>query len=211
MMGESPVSRKGILVVLSAPSGAGKTSLCRAAVRQLSKLTHSVSYTTRLPRTGEEHGRDYFFVDKAEFDRMVEAGEFLEWAPVHGNYYGTSRRVVREILESGSDVILDVDAGGAQELMAQKELEAVFVFVVTPSFAELEKRLRGRASDAEEEIRLRLKQAREEISQFRKYHYLLINDDFETALQDLLSILGAERQSVKRVESLWIEKEFLGK
>jgi guanylate kinase len=211
MMGESPVSRKGILVVLSAPSGAGKTSLCRAAVRQLPKLTHSVSYTTRLPRTGEEHGRDYFFVDKAEFDRMVEAGEFLEWAPVHGNYYGTSRRVVREILESGSDVILDVDAGGAQELMAQKELEAVFVFVVTPSFAELEKRLRGRASDAEEEIRLRLKQAREEISQFRKYHYLLINDDFETALQDLLSILGAERQSVKRVESLWIEKEFLGK
>jgi len=203
------VSSEGILTVLSAPSGAGKTSLCRAAVERLPQLTHSISYTTRLPRSGEVDGRDYFFVDPDVFDEMSAKGEFLEWAPVHGNFYGTSKKVVREILETGSDVILDVDAGGAQKLMAQKDLNAVFVFVVTPSFAELENRLRGRASDREEEILRRLKQARQEISQFQKYDYLLINDDFEEALEDLLSILRAERKSVDRVDSRWVEKEFL--
>ncbi len=210
MMSESHVGREGLLVVLSAPSGAGKTSLCRAAVERLPRLTHSISYTTRPPRSGEVDGRDYFFVDPTVFEDMAAKGEFLEWAPVHGNFYGTSKRVVREIQEAGSDVILDVDAGGAQKLMARKDLKAVFVFVVTPSFAELEKRLRGRASDPEEEIIRRLKQAREEIAQFEKYDYLLINDEFEEALEDLLSILRAERRSVHRVDSRWVEKEFLG-
>ncbi len=210
MMSKSHVSSEGILTVLSAPSGAGKTSLCRAAVERLPRLTHSISYTTRPPRSGEVDGRDYFFVDSTVFERMAEKGEFLEWAPVHGHFYGTSKRGVREIQAAGSDVILDVDAGGAQKLMALEDLKAVFVFVLTPSFAELEKRLRGRASDSEEEIARRLQQARKEIAQFEKYDYLVMNDRFEEALEDLLSILRAERRAVRRVDSRWVEREFLG-
>jgi len=211
MMSESQVSSEGVLTVLSAPSGAGKTSLCRAAVERLPKLTHSISYTTRAPRSGEVDGRDYFFVDRARFERMAEQGEFLEWATVHGHLYGTSERVVREIQSGGSDVILDVDAGGARKLMAREDLKAVFIFVLTPSFAELERRLRGRASDSDEEITRRLQEARREIAQYGKYDYLLLNDVFEEALADLLAILRAERRAVRWVNARWVEEEFLGR
>ncbi len=210
MIGDPHATHRGILVVLSAPSGAGKTSLCRAAVNQIPNLTHSISYTTRPPRQDEAHGHDYYFVDVDTFQEMVRAGEFLEWARVHGNLYGTSRRVIEEIQARGSDVILDVDAEGAQQLMAQPALDATFVFVVTPTFAELVARLTGRASDAVAEIERRLTQAKKEIAQFAKYHYLLVNDDFDRALQDLLAIFRAERCSVKRVDRRWIEAEFLG-
>jgi guanylate kinase len=210
MMSDPHATHRGILVVLSAPSGAGKTSLCRAAVNEIPNLTHSISYTTRPPRPSEEHGRDYYFVDQDTFHDMVGAGEFLEWARVHGNLYGTSRRVIEEIQARGSDVILDVDAEGAQKLMAQPALDATFVFVVTPTFAELATRLTGRGSDAAEEIERRLTQAKKEIAQFAKYHYLLVNDDFQRALQDLMAIFHAERCSVKRVDRHWIQTEFLG-
>ncbi len=200
---------KGILLVLSAPSGAGKTSLCQAAVKQLPRLMHSVSYTTRPPRAGEVHGRDYYFVDEQTFESMKREGEFIEWARVHGHLYGTSKKMIYEIQKQGSDAILDIDAQGAQKLMSLKELNTVFVFVVTPTFSELERRLRNRRSDPEEEIQRRLEKAREEIAQFEKYDYLLVNDDFDRALEDLTSILTASRCSVKQVDHQWLKKEFL--
>ncbi len=178
-------------------------------MERLSDLTHSVSYTTRSPRPGEVHGQDYFFVEKETFERMVREGEFIEWARVHGNLYGTSRKVLQEIQRQGSDVIFDIDAQGARTLMSQKELEAVFVFVVTPTFSELEKRLRQRGSDDDEEIQRRLKKAREEISEFERYDYLLVNDDFEQTLEELIAILRAEQCSVRQVDHQWIKKEFL--
>ncbi len=199
----------GRLIILSAPSGAGKTSLCRAAVREHPNLTHSVSYTTRKPRPGEEDGRDYYFVDRPAFEKMVAAGEFLEWALVHGNLYGTSKRVIREIQERGSDVILDVDAEGAQKLMAQEGLKAVFIFVTTPTFSDLERRLRDRATDPETEIQRRLERAREEIAQYSKYDYLLINDDFNAALEDLICILRSSRCRVNEVDPKWVETALL--
>jgi len=199
----------GILTILSAPSGAGKTSLCRAAVKAIPNLTHSVSYTTRRARAGEEDGRDYYFVDEDTFHRMIRQGEFLEWARVHGHLYGTSKRVVEGIRSRGCDVILDVDAAGAGQLMALSDLKAVYVFVLTPTFSELEKRLRGRASDSEEEIQRRLKRAKEEIARFDQYDYLLINDDFDQALSDLVSILRAEKCSNKHVDHQWVYEEFL--
>lgn len=200
---------KGILLVLSAPSGTGKTSLCQAAVKLIPRLMHSVSYTTRSPRQGEVHGRDYCFVDEQAFENMKREGEFIEWARVHGHLYGTSRKVLHNIQKQGSDVILDIDAQGALKLMSLKELNAVFVFVVTPTFSELETRLRNRRSDPEEEIQLRLRKARDEIAQFEKYDYLLVNDDFDKTLRDLASILTASRCSVKQVDHQWLEKEFI--
>jgi guanylate kinase len=211
MKKETRANWKGILIVLSAPSGAGKTSLCKAAMERLADLTHSVSYTTRSPRPGEVHGRDYSFVEEETFERMIEEGEFVEWARVHGNLYGTSRSVLQEIQRQGSDVILDIDAQGARTLMARKELEAVFVFVVTPTFAELERRLRQRGADSEEEIQRRLNKAREEIAEFESYDYLLVNDDFEQALKELIAILHAEQCSVGQVDHQWIKKEFIEK
>jgi len=204
------VNWKGILLVLSAPSGAGKTSLCQAAVKKFPRLMHSVSYTTRPPRAGEIHGRDYFFVDEETFEGMKREGEFIEWARVHGHLYGTSKSMLDEIHQQGSDAILDIDAQGARKLMSLKELNAVFVFVVTPTFSELEARLRNRRSDPEEEIQKRLEKAREEIAQFEKYDYLLVNDDFDRTLEDLGAILTASRRSVNRVDRHWIKKEFLG-
>ncbi len=211
MKKETRASWKGILIVLSAPSGAGKTSLCKAAMERLTDLTHSVSYTTRSPRPGEVHGRDYFFVKEETFERMIREEEFIEWARVHGNLYGTSRSVLQEIQRQGSDVILDIDAQGARTLMARTELEAVFVFVVTPTFSELERRLRQRGSDSEEEIQIRLKKAREEIAEFERYDYLLVNDDFEQALKELIAILHAEQCSLEQVDHQWIKKEFFEK
>ncbi len=206
---ETCASRKGILFVLSAPSGAGKTSLCQAAAESLSDLTHSVSYTTRSPRPGEINGNDYFFVNEETFERMIQEGEFVEWARVHGNFYGTSKKILRKIQEQGSDVILDIDAQGALKLMSQAALKAVFIFVVTSTFSELERRLRLRDSDSEEEIQRRLERAKEEIAQFEKYDYLLVNEDFEQALRELLTILHAERCSVKHTDHQWVKKELL--
>ena len=196
------------MLVISAPSGAGKTSLCRAAVEKIPDLTHSISYTTRSPRQGEVDGRDYYFIDEEAFCEMDRKGEFIEWARVHGNLYGTSKRVLEEIQNKGSDVILDIDAQGAQKLMLQTALKAVYVFVVTPNFSELEKRLCQRDSDSDDEIQKRLKRAREEIAEFYKYDYLLVNDEFDEALENLVSILKGERCSVKCVDHHWLKQEF---
>lgn len=196
--------KQGLLFVVSAPSGAGKTSLCRSITESLEKLTHSVSYTTREPRPGEIDGRDYYFVSKERFREMVEAGDFAEWAEVHANFYGTSRRVLDVMLSKGRDVILDIDTQGAKQIKA-KYPAAVFIFIMPPSLDILEERLRNRKSDSEDEIKRRMQRSRDEIRDYALYDYLIINRDFDRALTELRSVVIAERCRIGLIDTTWIE------
>ena len=184
--------RRGTLVVVSAPSGAGKTTLCREVRLRLPDLAYSVSVTTRPPRAGELGGVDFAFVSEAAFRDMLVRGEFAEWATVHGNLYGTRARVLDEALAAGRDVLLDIDTQGAEQLRGRYP-EAVLVFIVAPSMYDLEQRLRERKSDAEAEIARRLARAREEIALWRRYDYLIVNRDVKEAMEQLASIIQAER------------------
>jgi len=188
-----------LLVVVSAPSGAGKTSLCRGVVASLPNLVHSVSYTTRPPRPEEREGRDYFFLSEGEFSKRIEAGEFAEWARVHGHLYGTSRLQLERHLQAGNDVILDIDIQGASQLR-EKYPTGIFVFVLPPDIDKLELRLRHRKADPEEEIQRRLQKAKEEMKEYRNYQYLIINDDLEIAISELRSIIIAERRKTFRAD-----------
>lgn len=196
--------KQGLLFVVSAPSGAGKTSLCRALTDSLGNLTHSISYTTRKPRPLEIDGRDYYFVAEDRFKDMVKAGDFAEWAEVHSNYYGTSKRVLDDMLAEGIDVILDIDTQGAKQIK-EKYPAAVFIFILPPSLEILEERLRNRRSDHDEEIRKRMQRAREEIRDYRMYDYLLVNRDFDRALFELRSIVVGERCRARLIDQDWID------
>ena len=198
---------QGLLFVVSAPSGAGKTSLCRAVTDAVENLTHSVSYTTRKPRPGEIDGRDYFFVSQKRFQEMLQAGDFAESAEVHANLYGTSRRVLDDMVSKGIDVILDIDTQGAKQIKKKFE-SAVFIFILPPSLDILEERLRNRKSDLEEEIKRRMTRAREEIKDYGMYDYLIINRDFDRALAELHSIIVAERCRTKLANTEWIKGMF---
>jgi len=191
--------RRGTLVVVSAPSGAGKTTLCREVRLRLPDLAYSVSVTTRPPRAGELDGVDFAFVSEAAFRDMLVRGEFAEWATVHGNLYGTRARVLDEALGAGRDVLLDIDTQGAEQLRGRYP-EAVLVFIVAPSMRDLELRLRERKSDAEAEIARRLARAREEIALWRRYDYLVVNRDVKEALEQLASIIQAERCRASRLK-----------
>jgi guanylate kinase len=194
MLNESrpPVARPGILFVVSAPSGAGKTSLCRQIFDKFSDLRDSVSFTTRPMRAGERDGFDYHFVDRPRFDAMIAAGDFVEWAEVHGNRYGTALSALSQAAASGADLLLEIDCQGA--LQIRNALSgAVFIFVLPPDFVELERRLRGRMTDDEDTIVQRLHNARAEIAQARWYDYTIINDDFDSAVNDFSAIISAER------------------
>lgn len=195
---------RGQIFVVSAPSGAGKTSLCRAVTDALDNLTHSVSTTTRKPRNGEIDGRDYFFVTKDRFGSMVEAGDFVEWAEVHGNLYGTSRRMLEDLVGRGIDVILDIDTQGAKQIK-EKFGSAVFIFIMPPSLEILEERLRNRRSDRDDEINRRMARARDEIRDFRWYDFIVVNRDFDKALQDLRSIIMAARCRTELIDPDWIK------
>lgn len=197
--------KQGMLFVVSAPSGAGKTSLCRAATTSLENMTHSVSYATRKPRLGEIDGRDYHFVTSERFEEMVQAGDFAEWAEVHSHLYGTSRRVLDDMITKGIDVILDIDTQGAKQIKKKYEA-AVYIFIMPPSFDILEERLRNRKSDQEDEIKKRMRRAREEIRDYTMYDYLVINRDFDRALSELRSIIVAERCKTRLTDSIWIER-----
>ena len=190
--------------MVSAPSGAGKTSLCRAITDSLENLTHSVSYATRKPRPGEIDGRDYHFVSPERFQDMIRDGDFAEWAEVHSNLYGTSRRVLDDMVGKGIDVILDIDTQGAKQIK-QKYKDAIYVFIMPPSFDVLEERLRNRNSDKEDEIKKRMRRAHEEIKDYTMYDYLVVNHDFDRALTELRSIVTAERCRTRFVDSTWIE------
>lgn len=196
--------RQGLLLVVSAPSGAGKTSLCRAITDSLENLTHSISYATRKPRPGEIDGRDYHFVSPERFQDMIRDGDFAEWAEVHSNLYGTSRRVLDDMVGKGIDVILDIDTQGAKQIK-QKYKDAIYVFIMPPSFDVLEERLRNRNSDKEDEIKKRMRRAHEEIRDYTMYDYLVVNHDFDRALTELRSIVTAERCRTRLADRTWIE------
>ncbi len=182
--------RKGLLYIVSAPSGAGKTSLCKAIIDILPNLRHSVSHTTRSPRPGEVHGRDYYFVTKDEFDAMADRGAFAEWARVHGNCYGTALAELEQARDAGWDLLLEIDCQGAAQLK-EKCPEAVFIFILPPSPEELERRLRGRQTDTGEVVEERLRNARVEMREMFWYDYLVVNDDFDQARQQLQAIVLA--------------------
>lgn len=192
------MKREGVLYVISAPSGAGKTSLCKEIIDIFPDLRHSVSYTTRPPRNGEVHGRDYFFVGKEEFNRMVDAGEFAEWAEVHGNLYGTSLATLKESRSEGIDLILDIDCQGARQLKGRFE-GGVYIFVLPPNIEELRRRLDHRSSDTQDVIERRINNAAGEIKEARWYDYIIINDKFSEALEQLKSVLIAEQCRTSRL------------
>jgi len=195
------VNRKGLPIVISAASGTGKTSLCLRLLESLSSVTRSVSYTTRRPRGTEQHGRDYYFVDDDEFDRMIAADEFVEWAEVFGRRYGTGIQSVQEQLDQGLDVLLDIDVQGGSQI--RKRLpSALLVFLLPPSMDELRRRLNNRATDSPDAIERRLGEAKSEIAQCAVYDYLVVNDDFEKAAADLRAIVTAARLEASRPTTL---------
>ncbi len=187
------------MFVLSSPSGAGKTTMSRRLLVDDPEIVMSVSVTTRPPRPGEIEGRDYFFVDDAEFDRLRDSDALLEWAVVFGHRYGTPRRVVEETLHAGKDVLFDIDWQGTQQLQqTDAASDLVRVFILPPTMAELERRLRGRGTDSEEVIAKRMQRAATEISHWGEYNYILINDDPDRCLGEIRAILKAERLRRKR-------------
>lgn len=202
------MDRKGILFVVSAPSGAGKTSLCRAVLAALPRLQFSISYTTRRPRPGEIHGKDYFFVSEADFKKGIQEEEFIEWAEVHGHLYGTSQKQLTHCIDEGIDVLLDIDTQGAAHLRASSEA-AVYIYILPPSFDILKTRLMGRAADSVEEITKRLQKAGDEIRCYHHYQYLIVNEDFEAAKKSLEAIVLAERVRLRAGQRAWVEDRFI--
>lgn len=191
-MSGTPAS--GTLFIVAAPSGAGKSTLVNALLAREPEIALSISHTTRAPRAGESEGHHYHFVDRATFEREIAAGEFLEHAEVFGNLYGTARSAVEPMLASGRDVLLEIDWQGARQVRAAKP-DCVSIFVLPPSRAELERRLRARASDSEAIIERRLAESREEISHAHEFDCVIVNDEFDEALQQMQAIVGAVRAS----------------
>ncbi len=190
---------KGLLFIVSAPSGTGKTTLCRAMTEIFPDLHYSISYTTRPPRPGDEDGRDYHFVSPADFQQRVDRGDFAEWAEIYGYRYGTSRTLLEKIQGEGRDVILDIDGQGAQQLK-RKKLEGTFIFLLPPSLSELRRRLSLRGTEERAAMEIRLKKAQAEIGEARWYDYLIVNADLEKAKERLKSIILAEHQRRGRME-----------
>jgi guanylate kinase len=193
MNATTPATVEGTLFVVAAPSGAGKSTLVNALLEREPAISLSISHTTRPPRPGEQYGRHYYFVERQEFEREIAEGIFLEHAEVHGNLYGTSRTTVAGLLEQGRDVLLEIDWQGARQIRKSKP-DCVSVFILPPSRPELERRLRGRGSDSAEVIARRLHNSREEIAHAHEFDYIIVNDDFDVALDDLQAIVHAVRQ-----------------
>ena len=205
------MSSRGTLFVVAAPSGAGKTSLVRALMKRMPQLRFSISYTTRRRRETEQHGRDYFFVDPAEFARMAASGEFLEHAQVFDNCYGTARAQVESILAQGENVLLEIDWQGARQVRAAMP-ECRSIFILPPSREALEQRLRGRATDSEEVIARRLRDSIADMSHWHEFDYVVINDDFERATADLEAIASGKGEGLTpaRAEVQTLVRQLLG-
>lgn len=201
-MSFKPIQRRGMMFVLSSPSGAGKTTISRKMLERDSKLTISVSSTTRPRRPGEKDGRDYTFVDKEVFADMLMNEQFLEHAKVFDHYYGTPRSFVDEALDEGLDVLFDIDWQGTHQLKNNARQDLVSVFILPPSMIELENRLRKRAQDSEEVVQKRMLKSADEISHWDEYDYVLVNYDVETTIESALAILNAERCRRKRQNGL---------
>ena len=202
------MKRRGELFVVSAPSGAGKTTLCKELAARVPSLKHSISYTTRSPRPGEVHGREYFFVDARYFQSLIERNEFAEWAQVYGQRYGTPRTPLIELMDEGIDVLLEIDVQGARQIKKTFE-DAVYVYIFPPSIDALRLRLEQRAGDSTEEIQRRLQKVREEMWSYREYDYIVKNDDMTKAIKELEAIVLAERTKTKRVDVQWLEENFI--
>ena len=196
------LKRRGILFVLSSPSGAGKTSIARYILDKDKNIKLSVSLTTRKKRKNEKAGIDYDFISKDLFETKIKNNFFLEWATVFGNYYGTSREKVQKTLQEGNDVLFDIDWQGTQQLSDNKDFDLVTIFILPPSKTALEKRLNNRAQDSKIEVIKRMSQASDEISHYMEYNYIVINNNLEDASNQVLSILKAERLKRKRLINL---------
>ena len=196
------VARRGLMLVLSSPSGAGKTTLSRLLLERDPAIDLSISVTTRPPRPGEVDGRDYHFIDRARFDAMIKRGELLEWAQVFGNGYGTPRVPVEKALAAGRDVLFDIDWQGTQQLREKGRDDLVSVFVLPPSIPDLEQRLRTRAQDSPDVIRSRMAKAADEMSHWAEYDYVIINRRVADGFEDVRAILGAERLKRERQPGL---------
>jgi guanylate kinase len=192
------VRRRGLMLVLSSPSGAGKTTIARELLASEPRLEMSVSATTRAPRPGEIAGRDYHFVDVATFERMVAAGEMLEHAKVFDNYYGTPSKPVREALASGKDVLFDIDWQGTQQLSQSARGDLASIFILPPAVEELERRLKSRAQDSDEVVRNRMAKAGDEMSHWPEYDYIVVNHQLDSSVQSVKAILTAERLKRER-------------
>lgn len=197
-----PIARRGLMLVLSSPSGAGKTTLSRKLLAEDSDLTLSISVTTRKMRPGEVDGRDYHFIDRKTFDALAAQHELLEWAEVFDNYYGTPAKPVMDALAAGRDVLFDIDWQGTQQLRERARTDLVSVFVLPPSVPELERRLRARAQDDHETIRRRMAKAADEMSHWAEYDYVVVNHDLAKAFNDVRAILSAERLKRERQSGL---------
>ena len=193
------MTQEGIPIILSAPSGAGKTTLCQALKKRLPDLHFSISHTTRAPRINEQDGVDYHYVSKKTFLEMIENNEFLEWAKIHGNYYGTSKQNIEDTLQKGKDLILELDVQGVEALRALK-YQGVYIFILPPSLEELQKRLIGRGTEADSEIKQRLEVGRDEITKSHLYDYAVINADVDESVETLLSIIRAEKTRMSRYQ-----------
>ncbi len=201
-------ARRGILFIVSAPSGAGKTTLCKQIVASIPRVWHSISVTTRTPRSGEEHAREYFFIEEHVFHDRVKRDEFLEYANVYNHWYGTPRGPLMGKIEQGVDVLLEIDVQGALQIKKQF-VDAVSIFILPPSMESLRARLQSRASDSQEEILRRLHKVNDEIRCAREYAYIVRNDHLEQSLRELQSIFLAERLRTQRMDMQWLEQSFI--
>jgi guanylate kinase len=201
-MTEPAIARRGLMLVLSSPSGAGKTTISRALLAADANLSMSVSVTTRAPRPGEVEGKDYYFVSISEYERMVQAGELLEHAKVFDNFYGTPRAHVHRVLSAGKDILFDIDWQGTQALVNNTREDVVTIFILPPSHAELERRLRARAQDSEDVVQGRMARAADEMSHWNEYDYVVLNTDVEKSIAEVRAVLAAERLKKSRQPGL---------
>ena len=186
--------QRGRLFIVSAPSGAGKTTLCAGLLDRQSDMVRSVSYTTRAPRPGERHGIDYFFIDEDDFRKGIDTGRWVEWARVHGNYYGTAADTIEENLSAGIDMVLNIDVQGADQIRARFP-DCVRIFIMPPSMAELRRRLEKRGGDDDRAMEVRMTAAQKEMARRDDYHHVIINDDLDRAINELVSIVSRYRES----------------
>jgi len=196
------------MFIISAPSGAGKTTLCKKMMEADGNIRPSVSYTSRLPRTGETADVDYTFIGSEEFREMVRENKFIEWAEVHGNLYGTSRQRLADIMDAGYDVMLDIDTQGADQIRSSFD-SGIFIFIMPPSMAVLRERLESRGTNTQEDMERRLKRAGDEMRDYRKYDYVIVNDVLEESVGKLEAVFTAERLRSRRISPDWLREKYL--